>query len=124
MKNYLPRILKEEKLIEKYFGHSFLKMFNHDFFKWEVENYRFDYSQVYGEFIKNTAYSDCASTVSAFESNFQGKENMSNPVIHRYKDKVINMMNGKFGEGYYDKKFGRADYGNRNAIPWDLDTLK
>ena len=39
MKNYLPRILKEEKLIEKYFGHSFLKIYvgnsnfiNHNFF--------------------------------------------------------------------------------------------
>lgn len=105
-------------------------MFNHNILNWEVENDHFYYSQEYTELLKNTMYPEIVplgflseETISAFEFKFHGKVNMSNPEAYKYHNRVIPTIDGKFSEVYYDKKFGRGVHGNRNAIPWDLNTF-
>lgn len=131
IKNCLPGIIKqEEKLLEKYFGKSFLEMFEHDIFKWEVENHHIDYSQAYVEYLKNKVYPEVvplqflsSETIAEFENNFHNKNVMSNPESYLVQDRIVKMMNAKFGEGYYEQKFGLADYGERNAAPWNLSNF-
>lgn len=131
IKNCLPGIMKEEeKLLEKYFGVSFLDMFKHEIFIWEVENYHIWYSQEYAEFLKNTVYPEVvpleflsSETVGRFENEFHGKGNQSNPEAHKHEERVVAMMNAKFGEGYYEKKFGRAEFEQSTAKPWDLNSF-
>lgn len=131
VKDCIPGIMKqEEKLLEKYFGITFLEMFDHEIFKWEVNSHQIDYSQEYTEFLKNKVYPEAIplqmlsnETISEFENSFHGKNNMSNPDAYKLEERIVLMMNEKFGAGYYEQKFGRADFGQRNAVSWDLSTF-
>ncbi|MEZ4937707.1 MAG: hypothetical protein R2799_08945 [Crocinitomicaceae bacterium] len=131
IKNCMPGIIKqEEKQLEKYFGATFLEMFNHEIFKWEVEGNHIDYSQFYTEFLKNKVYPEAvplqflsANTISEFESTIHDKNVMFNPESYKVEERIVKMMNDKFGEGYYEQKFGRADFPQRNAAPWDINNF-
>ncbi len=111
-----PGIFQEwEKLLAKYFGMSFMDIFKHPTFAYDVDKNYFWLSQGLTEFLIEQVYPQCKpfnrlpdaiiqqrSAFYPFPNANQDRE--MNPDLHLPAERYRVFYNKKFGEGYYETK--------------------
>ncbi len=125
VKDIQPGIIKQkERLLEKYFGISFLEIFEHPTFKWAVEKNNIYHSKEYVDFLKNTVYPSCIPCKHLPQDIITEKERLYNekkeinPEVMVPAKRVKTYYDLKFGEGRYVSKFGQITEIESNAAPW------
>jgi len=126
-----PGLFKQrERLLHKYFEITFLDIFNHPTFKWQVESQWIGYSQEFVEFLIEKVYPECLpnnklskNIVEEREVFYKEKREM-NPEDHKPLERVKVYYDSKFGEGRHEAKYGQAERYERNAVPWNWDSFK
>ena len=130
-KDTYPGEIKERlRILKENFGLEFHDIFHHETFIWQVENHLLDESQIWIEKLIHDIYPQCqpgnylkAETVSEVE-RFYKEHLMANPERHKALERSQQYYDQVFGAGMYAKKFPqKADWGTRNAEPWDLSTF-
>ncbi len=135
--NVTPGIFKErEKQLQKYFGMSFMDIFKHQTFEFEVKMSYFGFSQEITEFLIEEVYPHCRP-FNHLPSEIIKKRGMFNafmrspgdlelnPDLHIPNHKLRDFYNIKFGESYYESKYPIAEK-NADALakPWNWETFK
>lgn len=135
--NVKPGIFKErEKMLKKYFGMSFMDIFKHPTFIFEVEMSYFGLSQEIVEFLIEEVYPHCRP-FNQLPSEIVKKRGMFNAYMRSPGDREINpdlhipghrlrdFYNKKFGEGRYESKYSVSEKNmDAYAKPWNLETFK
>lgn len=112
-----PGVFKEhEKLMQKYFGLSFMDLFKYPIIAYQVEQNYFEYSQVFTDFMIEELYSQCKpfnrlpdaiiekrASFYPYPDKKAGRE--LNPNLHLPAEKFRVFYNKKFGEGHYETKY-------------------
>ncbi|MDY0217388.1 MAG: hypothetical protein RBS19_10595 [Bacteroidales bacterium] len=135
--NTLPGIFKErEKLLLKYFGMSFMDIFKHETFEFEVKKSRLYYSQEIIEHLIEDIYSQCRpfnhlpEELIEKRGNFNPEINIPNsrevnPELHIPLQNFIKFYNSKYGEGRYESKYPPVEIiPNVLSKPWNWETFK
>ena len=123
-------IPEREKLMQKYFGISFMDIFKHEIFKWEVENHHLVYSQEFVVFLIEKVYPNCKplnhlpkEIIKERETfyGYGGKPDREiNPSLHLRGKRWSQYYNNKYGEGRFESKYGAYEVNkNAKAAPWD-----
>jgi hypothetical protein len=132
-----PGIFKEwEKLLMKYFGMSFMDIFKHPTFIFDVEKSFFWVSQELTEFMIEELYPQCKpfnrlpdnlieKRAAFYPYPNANQDREMNPDLHLPAERYRIFYNKKFGEGYYETKHQVATK-NEAVISksWDLSTFK
>lgn len=119
-----------EKLFKKYFNLSFLDIFKHETFLWDVKNNFLGDSQEFIEYLIEQVYPQCKpfndlnSEAIELREKFYKESLESNPDIYLSTERFINFYDNKFGAGRYKSKFGEPERIKTNAKPWNLDNFK
>lgn len=131
-----PGIFRErEKLFNKYFGISFIEIFKHPTFQWDVKYNYLGYSQEYIEFLIEKIYPECKpfNHLSSelieqkeyyHQKNKDDQEREGNPESHFPAERMRVFYNSKFGEGRHESKYGPVVKNNSVATPWNYETFK
>ncbi|PKP03037.1 MAG: hypothetical protein CVU11_09680, partial [Bacteroidetes bacterium HGW-Bacteroidetes-6] len=126
-----PGIFKQkERLFNKYFELSFLDIFKHPTFKWEVDNFLMGDSQEMIEFLIEKVYPTCIplqdmpSELIPMRSELYKEKRERNPETDKYIQRYIQYYDETFGEGRYASKYGIPEKTTSNAKPWDWGTFK
>lgn len=135
--NVSPGIFKErEKQLQEYFGMSFMDIFKHPSFEFEVKMNYFDYSQEIIEFLIEEVYPHCrpfnhlpAEVIKKrgmFTAYMRSPGDLElNPDLHLSNQRLRDFYNSKFGEGYFESKYPVAEKNpNAFAKPWEWETFK
>lgn len=135
--NVTPGIFKErEKQLQKYFGISFMDVFKHQTFEFEVKRNNLWYSQELIEFLIEEVYPHCRpfnqlpseiiKKRGLFHSYMRSPGNCEvNPELHIPLQHFIKFYNAKFGEGRYESKYSGVEImTDIFAKPWKWDTFK
>lgn len=129
--NIQPGLFKErERLFEKYFGISFLDVFKHPSFKWNVEHFTLSDSQEFIEFLIEKVYPQCLpgddldrSTTKErqrlYEEKREGNPDYAKPLL-----RFMAFYDHKFGEGHYLTKYSAPAVYQRNSEPWNWESFK
>ncbi len=126
-----PGLFKQkERLLEKYFGISFMDIFKHPTFEWKVMHHTIGESQEYVNFLIEKVYPQCkpfnslpSEIISEREAFYKEKREM-NPELHLPQQRFAEFYDGKFGEGRYASKYPIMEKGEWNAQPWNWYTFK
>ncbi|MFH0892933.1 MAG: hypothetical protein V2A54_00735 [Bacteroidota bacterium] len=127
---------EREKMLNKYFGMSFMDIFKHPTFAFDVEQSYMWISQELMEFLIEEVYPHCKALThlpkeiiekrgqfNAYMRNPGDRE--MNPDLHIPSERMRTFYNKKFGEGRYESKYSVAEKNpNCYAKPWDLSTFK
>ncbi len=135
--NVNPGIFKErEKHLLKHFGISFLDIFKHETFEFEVKNSSLWFSQELIEFLIEEIYPQCrpfnhltAELIKKrgmFHAAMKNPGNCEvNPELHIPHQKFVKFYNSKYGEGRYESKYPPTEImTDLFAKPWNWDTFK
>lgn len=130
-KDTTPGTFKQrERLLQKYFGMSFMDIFKHETFVWLTKNKCVDYSQEYTEFLIEKVYPQCnpsnhlsSDIISDRETFYQDKKE-TNPEILEPMKKFMTFYDSKFGEGRFVSKYGPPNEIECNAQPWNWESFK
>jgi len=135
--NTQPGIFRErEKLFLKYFGMTFMDLFKHETFAWEVTHHHVTYSQVFTEFLIEKIYPHCSpfkhlpgeiieERASFYKKDRNCKDRELNPLLHLRAETFKTYYDRKFGEGRYLSKFGPVEKNEAAAAPpWNWETFK
>lgn len=121
---------QRERLLEKYFGITFMEIFKHPTFAWHVEHNLIDYSQEFTEFLIEKVYPACiphqdlASDLIAEREAFYKENRGPNPEGHFPAVRNQKFYDSKFGEGRFESKFGKVPAIDSNAAPWNWESFK
>jgi len=132
-----PGVFKEyEKLFAKYFGLSFMDIFKHPTFAFEVEKSYLWISQELMEFLIEEVYSQCnpfnrlPNPIIEKRGSFypfpnHNTDRQMNPDLHLPNWRLRDFYNKTFGAGRYESKMEVAKK-NENVIsaPWNWETFK
>jgi hypothetical protein len=132
-----PGIFKEwEKLLDKYFGLSFMDIFKHPTFAFDVKNDYYWTSQELIEFFIEEIYPQCKpfnrlpnpiieKRASFYPFSNKSTDREMNPNLHLPNWRFRDFYNKKFGAGYYETKHELTKK-NENIIaaPWNWETFK
>ena len=130
-KDCSPGEIKEMiRIFNENYNLSFKDIFTHETFTWQVTHFQLGDSQEFIEYLVNKVFPQCnpnqfltQESTTEMEKFYNDKK-MSNP--ENYKMIEIQKANYDkyFGEGAYDAKSkAKADWGERNAAPWNLDSF-
>ncbi len=134
--NTNPGLFQErERLLQKYFELSFMDIFKHPSFQWDVKYNYIGYSQEFIEFLIEKIYPQCkpfnhlTSEIIEIRASFYKKDKNSfdkesNPESHLPAERWQIFYNNKFGEGRYESKFGLIEKSDSKATPWNMSTFK
>ncbi len=119
-----------EKLFKKYFNLSFLDIFKHETFLWDIKNNFLADSQEFIEYLIEQVYPQCKPfndlnpEAIKLREKFYNESLESNPYLHLSIEKYIYYYDNKFGVGRYKSKYGEIEKIRTNAKPWNLDNFK
>ncbi|UKN01157.1 hypothetical protein K6119_15615 [Paracrocinitomix mangrovi] len=127
---YPGQIKARLQIFKENFGMDFYDIFQHETFKWKVENYQIDDSQLWFETMINVIYPQCKpgnylnqETITEVERQWKGNL-MVNPERHKDVDRFISFFDSVFGAGAFAKKTRETyDWGDRPAEPWNLSNF-
>lgn len=135
--NVTPGIFKErEKQLQKYFGISFMDIFKHETFEFEVKTSNLWYSQELIEFLIEEIYPQCrpfnhlpAELIKKrgmFNAAMKSPGNReTNPELHIPLPKFIKFYDSIYGEGRYESKYSGVEImTDVFAKPWNWETFK
>lgn len=122
-----------EELITEYWDMDFKDIFSHETFIWEVKSNKFDFSQVYTEFLVNEVYPICIplqdppkEIIEKCEKFYEDKL-MSNPEGYKISLRFKECYDEQFGEGRFAEKgheWREEPFDTQKAPFWDLSTFK
>lgn len=130
-----PGIFKQrEALFLKYFNLSFMDIFKHPTFIWDVKYHLMDYSQEFVEFLIEQIYPNCRPfndlpkelierRASFHKKDRQSEDRENNPEKHLLTERFRDFYDNKFGNGRYLARFGEITKNDSKAAPWNLDTF-
>lgn len=131
-----PGVFKEkEKLLMKYFGISFIEIFKHPSFLWDVKYNFLDYSQEFVEFVIEKIYPECnpfnhlksdqiEQRASFYKRDKNSQDREGNPESHFPQERLKEFYDKKFGVGRYESKYGQIEKSESVAKAWDLNSFK
>ena len=109
---------------------SFMDVFKHETFRYKVETNHMSDSQEYIEFLIEKVYPHCKpnndlpSDIIAKRDAFYKEKRELNPDIMKPALRFREFYDNKFGQGYYDSKFGALEMPESNAKPWDWNSFQ
>lgn len=108
-----------------YTGEDFKGLLKHPSFKWEIEHYKFGYSQEFMTYLLQEILPQCqphqdlpAEVVQKHEDKYQNNR-IQNPELSKYHDNMADFYDSMFGEGRYASKYGPLPQNDSNAAVWN-----
>ena len=127
-----PGLFKERlRLFEKYFGMSFMDIFKHETFAWEVKYGSLDYSQEYTLFLIEKVFPACkplehlnSDIISEREAFSKPEDRTGNPESDMPGKRQQQHYDAQFGAGRFASKYGNIEPSLSKAAAWDWSTFE
>lgn len=127
----LPGVFKQkERLLEKYFGITFMDIFKHPTFEWQVRYHTLGDSQQFVEFLIEKVYPQCKpfndlpKDAINERAAFHKEKREMNSELDLPQKRFASFYDAKFGEGRYASKYSMMERGEWNAPPWNWEDFQ